>query len=60
MVTLPVIGIVALILFLMWRTGYAPGGAVVVCIICGVMLSGTAVGTAVHQLVNALAHTSQK
>lgn len=56
MVTVPLIAVVGLILWFMWRGGYATGGTVLVCIAFGVLLSGTAIGPTIHQMLTSLGH----
>jgi hypothetical protein len=59
-VTVPLILLVGLILWFMYRTGYASGGAVLLCVVFGVLLVDTSVGPAVQHAITSLTQLGAK
>lgn len=59
MVTVPLILIIAVVLWFMYRGGYATGTAVLLSIVVGVLLVDTSAGPAVQHAITAITHRSK-
>ena len=58
MVTLPLVGILAILSWFMVQAGRSTIGAAVVMILFGFLLGGTVAAPAIHDIINTVAHHS--